>query len=413
MQNKIHPGAHGVALYILVSIGRLQELVPTLEQFHLGKIALLLAALGFLFNIKNISNKKPIKSKGLLNKTVLIFVGYSLLSITFSIWVSWSIQVFLNTILAQVILFYIVTYTSTSIKTVRYYLSVFVFSAALLCYFMLTQKVVGRLSVSTTYDPNDLAMVMVVILPLAIINALLSRPIWKIYYVFISIAMMISILLTGSRGGFIGFILVLLYFIFVKIDPERRSRIHIAAWKKVLGILIVFFVVFNFIPENTVKRLYSLESIGKDYNVTASTGRIAIWKRGLESMLSRPIGTGIGNFSTAEGERGGRYKASHNFILQVGVELGIVGLFIYFYFIKYSWRGLKAIQKNILEKEKREQTDLNEKFYLYYVYGLKASLIGFFITGMFLSAAYSAILFLLLASINSIYQLYVQKNEKI
>src|SRR5678815_3555338 len=78
-----------------------------------------------------------------------------------------------------------------------------------------------------------------------------------------------------------------------------------------------------------------------DYNRTDETGRVQIWKRGIGYMLSNPLlGVGAGNFPAAEGllspfaQRqqfgvGVRWSAAHNTLVQVGAELGVVGLVLF------------------------------------------------------------------------------------
>ena len=126
-----------------------------------------------------------------------------------------------------------------------------------------------------------------------------------------------------------------------------------------------------------------------DYNHTAETGRLQIWRRGMGYMVDNPLfGVGPGNFATAEGtlspiaERqqygiGVRWNAPHNSFVQMGAELGFPGLALYIAIIVSAFRGLKRAG------------DFSP--------ALSASLVGFVVGSFFLSLAYAEMLYTLIA----------------
>jgi O-antigen ligase len=140
-----------------------------------------------------------------------------------------------------------------------------------------------------------------------------------------------------------------------------------------------------------------------DYNRTEETGRLQIWSRGIGYMLANPLfGVGPSNFQSAEGtlspyaERqqfgvGVRWNAAHNSYIQVGAELGLVGLALFVAVIASALVGLHRarLPADAGDGPRDRRRQLNEV--------LTASLIGFVVGAFFLSLAYSDMLYTLVA----------------
>ena len=123
-----------------------------------------------------------------------------------------------------------------------------------------------------------------------------------------------------------------------------------------------------------------------------------MWKQGLAILATHPWGVGIAAYETAEGlSHGGKGKWStaHNSFLQIGVELGVLGLICFIVIFKKIISGLKEA-RSIME---RMSTPLGEQITAQsqLALALEISLWGFLVTGFFLSQAYSALLYIVLA----------------
>ena len=77
--------------------------------------------------------------------------------------------------------------------------------------------------------------------------------------------------------------------------------------------------------------------------------RLAIWDAGWRMFLDHPIlGVGAGQFPTAygtvySGKSHVAWMQPHNLFLQVTCELGLVGLFIFGYFVKHVGRAIREV----------------------------------------------------------------------
>src|SRR2546426_10825007 len=138
-------------------------------------------------------------------------------------------------------------------------------------------------------------------------------------------------------------------------------------------------------------------------NFTEESGRIEVWRRGVGYMLQSPIlGVGPDNFQTAEGRLspfanrqqlgiGVRWNAAHNSFIQIGAELGIPGLVLFVAVIASAFGALSRSGGNegALAGAGQSHRQLTQ--------ALTASLLGFVIGSLFLSLAYSEVLYMLIA----------------
>jgi len=381
---RLHPAAYGVMLYILVGVGRLPELFTVLQYLYLGKLAIIISAIGMVMYKGGV---KPDTSDSIIFKRTQLFFLLCVLSVPTSIWISYSITYLTGTILFAYLFIWFVIRSAVNSKTFNVYISTLIIAAVILTYKTLTLSMSGRLSVGSSYDPNDLAQVLITILPLVLYRVYTSKFKTQMTYIAILAAMLFAILLTGSRGGLLGLIAVSSYLV-VKLSNSAASL-----FKIVFILVIGVFFVAMMAPQSTVDRYYSMFSLEDDYNTTSEKGRLAIWGRGIDTMIARPIGVGVGAFEAAEGKAGGRYKAAHNAYIQIGVELGWLGITVFFLILWNCFKVLKQIHLDVQGSE----VDESIRHYGLLSIILRASFIGFMTTGFFLSSGYASLLYGLIA----------------
>ncbi|MBU3914715.1 O-antigen ligase family protein, partial [bacterium] len=202
------------------------------------------------------------------------------------------------------------------------------------------------------------------------------------------LTLLFAFILTVSRGGFIGLISIALLILFK--DSTRSWGVKLL----ILGILVIAFV--QFAPESYWERIRTIFTYEQDYNVTSKYGRKALWLNGLDLMLENPVtGVGAGAIVTgigySYGNEGGKWMTVHNSFIQIGAELGIGGFILFILLILTSIRSLKRL------RVKYAQSSGEFHDHLWLATALEVSLWGFCITSMFLSAAYFAMFYFLIA----------------
>jgi putative inorganic carbon (hco3(-)) transporter len=180
-------------------------------------------------------------------------------------------------------------------------------------------------------NPNDLATSLDLALPLAIALALWNRGMKRLFYFACSMALGLAVVMTFSRGGFLGLLAIALFYVF-KLARRKAGAIALIA-----GSMTLLFAVA---PGGYGSRLSSILHADQDETGSSQT-RIDLLTRSTELMVSHPIvGLGLGNFHIYSiGE-----QRAHNAYLEIGAELGLVGLIAYLIILFNPFRYLRKIE---------------------------------------------------------------------
>ncbi len=173
------------------------------------------------------------------------------------------------------------------------------------------------------FDPNELALMMVLSIPLSLYLGVLSqrRPVVWVYRIQLVLAAA-TILLTASRGSFVAFIAAMIFIpATFRRWTDRQKSIFI-----VVALMTAWFAVW-LVPASSWKRIATIQD-----EVAHGTlnDRAVIWKAGAEIFREHPVlGVGAGAFSTVVRHTIGTPYVAHNTFLSIIVEQGLVGFGIF------------------------------------------------------------------------------------
>jgi len=119
-----------------------------------------------------------------------------------------------------------------------------------------------------------------------------------------------------------------------------------------------------------------------DPHEVSAFGRISAWINGLSLLKSHPL-FGIGYLSFQTYNSG---VAAHSAIIQCLAELGLIGYFVWLTLLYSSISGLTKFEKRCALSPYRKYANI-----------LQLSFAGFIVSALFLSMAYSATLYILVA----------------
>jgi putative inorganic carbon (HCO3(-)) transporter len=375
--------------YIVLAIGRVSELVPWLNQIPLVKMVFVLLIISAMRHREDLASVTW-KSIPPAKLTVLL-MGIITVSIVFSVLRSATFALITNFLPLVAITLLLTIKASRGWTLVKTMLHGNVFAACILTIAAFSTSAAGRAGNSSNYDPNDFAFVMVGLLPLMATFGIISRGAKRLLYFGLAASLALAILLTQSRGGFLGLIFDIIAMTFLLPFASRGqlqfriSKSQVIARAVLLALIGV--VGWQSLPGTARDRLATITALGSDYNLNiAEGGRLAIWARNLPYVLHRPWGYGAGTFETVDGLfGGGRYQAPHNTYLQVLVELGVPGFALFIAVILYSLRYLYVPVDTEPENDKGAAPDEPRAFSR----GLAIGLIGLCISGFFLSELYA------------------------
>lgn len=391
------PGAaeYGFWFFLAIAVGRVNQLIPGLSSLPLAKLAIAIAGAAFLLEKKRPLPALSTDGRRLLRTGIGIACLAALLT-PISIWPGSSVHFVLYELPPLVASVAIGCSMRRSWKSLRGTLAVL-----LLCGFVLGAMAVlyhghGRADDGNTeYDPNDLAYVLVTVVPLGLAFFSLSKSrIRKILYAVVTVISVAALLLTESRGGLLGFVAVLILTVLLPIgvapvgSSDKRLRGARASLAAVLVIAAAGWVIWGQLPRSAQERYMTLLHINHDYNsdLTDVGGRESIWMRGVHAFVARPIGYGPQTYQMVDLRFGGTFKAPHNSYLEALVELGPLGLALLLRAYLLALRALQRTRSSMLAGS-GQSTEQLERAVL--ARALQYGVMGNMVSGFFLSDSYS------------------------
>jgi O-antigen ligase len=217
-------------------------------------------------------------------------------------------------------------------------------------------------------NPNDLALHLVTMVPIAVALAFARRgALTKMVYGLCGALFVAGVVVTFSRGGFLGLVAgagVMAWKL------GRRNRVIVAA---LMAVTLVVFIAAA--PGDYGLRITSM--FGGDVTGSADARRDLLWRSVLVALRYPLFGVGLGNFYF----RGAHDQVSHNAYTQVASEMGLAAFVIYVMFMVTPLRRLRQIERETLPEKDRAS------FY-YLSVGLQASLVGYMVSSFFASVAH-------------------------
>lgn len=213
-------------------------------------------------------------------------------------------------------------------------------------------------------NPNDLALHLVTMIPISVALFLGSRgPLKKSLYLACSLLMMIGMVSTFSRGGFLGFVCVIAFLAW---KVARRNRV-------IFGVVALTVVILAVALAPGAYRS-RLTTTGDD-SALARTDEL---KRSILVASRHPLfGVGMDNYILYSNTN----KATHNAYTQVAADMGLVAFLLYVWFLVTPFNRLRRI-------EAATRTSKRQPPVYYLAIGLQASLVGYMVVSFFASVAY-------------------------
>lgn len=389
-----------LAATVLTAVWRVQDLFPALAPFHLPAL-MLLALLGLLVISPREHLRLVYASRTTVMRGVLVLIALALISIPLSLWKGSSLDFFVRNLLPAVLLAFAAAAASYTVADARRIAAIQLGGAVLYAVVILTRYEIGpggRLGGLVHYDANDLGLLLVCVLPLALFFVGNGQTLLRRLLAVSAVALfLLTIIKTGSRGAFLALVAVTIYLLF------RYSTVHWGRRVSIVAGAVALFLVSTGAQYRTA--MATILTPRSDYNWVgnAEGGRMAVWTRGMQYMMDRPLtGVGLNAFPIAEGtlspladrqmfSRGVRWSAAHSSYVQIGAELGVLALVVFIAMLLAALLMAGRLARDAALRGERGVAALAR--------AQGAGLVGFIVAGAFLSHAYSPILLLALGTI--------------
>ena len=387
------PGAPGSsvpfwALMTFTSILLLapQNFLPVLVPF---RIALLAAAVGIILHLADrFLHGQPFM---IYTREVWItagIVGWAILTVPLSYWPGGSVSFLLDFYFKTLAIFWLLINTVTTLSRLRQV----AWGLSLMGVPLAATGVMNFLSGSfvqaggevrrivgydapLTENPNDLALMLNLILPLSVALFLMNRkPVLRGILLGIIALEVMGVIVTFSRAGFLALATTFVMYVWkLRKRPERSWAVAAL----VLGLLCI-----PLLPSSYIDRLSTITDITSD-PTGSSQARWSDTVSAVSFVARNPIiGAGVGvNGLALNQERGPLWRVIHNVYLEYAVELGIPGLILFLLLLVACLESAAFVQ--------RRSAGVGTFRELFCVAeGIQISLIGFAVAGLFHPGGY-------------------------
>jgi len=385
--------------YLFLEYARPQDLLPFLSVLHLPGIVVLLLAFYIIF---------PGKIQGREKQTTLFLFLLSLMVIHGPIAVNnfWALLIFTSMVMNFVVFLSLIRYVDHPDKyrrLVKLWLGIHVILATV------GIAKAGRGIGGFLADENDFCMTLNMIIPFSFFLALHASRKNKLYYILLTCLFLFVIILSQSRGGFVGLIAA---FMYCWLRTKRKIFTGF-----LIGVLAVFAILVA--PSSYWNEVRSITEEGTEQGTGEE--RIYTWGIAWHMFLDNPVmGVGQGNFPWVFGKyekevtgsdeafhgRSVAGRAAHSIYFTMLPELGIIGTCIFIAMILNMVKDLKTI-KTRTSHQKSPVPNVNYSYYYSLALALEGALVAYLVSGAFISILYYPNLWVLMGFIISLKRIVV------
>jgi len=252
-------------------------------------------------------------------------------------------------------------------------------------------------------DQNDLALAMNILFPITLFLAIGEKSsITKYFYYMLTGIFLTTIVLSNSRGGFVGLVAVM-FFVWFKTPVNRIKSTFI--------ILTILIGMLAFAPSSFWEEMQTIEQGTQE---TTAASRIYLWQIAIREFMDHPlIGVGVNNYGVwlpdyvkptdtlVDGNQITGFtraygRVCHSIYFTLLSELGIVGVILYSLSIYWFFKELRFVNKNLVLSP-LINTEMSSKDKMLHrsiikcnslSLGLMAGMIGFLTSGAFITVLY-------------------------
>lgn len=384
-------GFIGLMAFTAILFLRPQDHVPILAPLHLAEIAAIVGLVAMASD--RLRRGLPITRLTPELIGVIAVGGTILFSVPFSVWPGGSVATFTDLYMKVLLIFVLMVNTLTTRKRVEQFTWMIVLTSGYIAFRAVFDYARGlnliendrvRGAVGGIFrNPNDLALNMVAVLPLAVLVMLCATGRFRrLVAAGCGLLMIGTIIASHSRSGSVGLVAMLLM---LGIYLLRRKP------ALVLSGVVVVALALPMAPASYWHRLSSIADGSQDATGSREARRILL-REGWAAFVTHPLtGVGAGQFKNyAPENRTEAWRETHNVLLQVAAEMGVFGLMAFGFLLAraaLAGREVRRLTKRAtalgaITRHEAERFDAHAG-------ALAAALAGWFVCALFASVAYS------------------------
>jgi hypothetical protein len=365
-----------------------QNIIPALRPLRLGMLAAGTGLLAML--VDRLGRGLPITLVTREIKVAGCLLAWAVITIPLSYWPGGSVNLLLDQYLKTLAIFLLIANAVSSVRRLRQVAWALTLMTAPIAVKGMenflsgvyvhdgvgeaVKRIVGY-EAPLTQNPNDLALLLNLILPLtAALFLITPSPALRAVLFGIAALQVVGIVVTFSRAGFLTFATTLAATVLT--TSRRLDRRW--AW----GLLILVMVFTPLLPDDYVKHLFTIADVNTDPTGSAQ-GRWEQQVAAVGYVLNHPlVGAGIGQNILALNEvLGPAWLMVHSVYLQYAIDLGLPGLILFLLLFVGSVRSASRAAR--LAADRPGARDLSVL-----ANGIRTSLLAFAVAAFFSPVAY-------------------------
>ncbi len=385
----------GIAFAALVAFTVILLLSPQawFPILKVVRIALLSAGIAIAAHVvERTIHRQPVTPVAPEIGVVLALVAWSVITIPMSVWPGGSMRLLTDQYLKAIAFFWLLSTVVTTAPRMRVLAWALVLCSIPLATtgvknylfgdHLLATGVSGFTRISgymggsgLTSNPNDLALMLNLLIPIAGALALNERGFKRSVAVAAMLIAIAGVVVTFSRAGFLTLAATFVMFLAVL---ARRKAPGLA-----IGLLLLAMFAPLLMPSGYMDRLSTITDIEADKTGSAQ-GRWQDFKVATDLVIESPlVGAGLGNDAIVLNKERGQetWRSVHNAYLQYAVDLGIPGVLLFAWLHLMCLRSARAV-------EKRAANDPSMRDLANLAAGVQMALVGFFVAALFHPIAY-------------------------
>lgn len=357
-----------------------QTYVPALAPFRPALLVILIGVLAYVSD--RWARGLPIVE---WNREIGLITGLGVLAaftIPFSLWPGGSVGV-LSDFAKTVAIFLLLSHVVTTMARLRLAAWLLTWMAIGLGLFALYNFMTGAMidqganqdrlvgnEGALTKNPNDLALMVNLLLPLTVGLFLASKETWQRMVLLTAVGVeAATVVLTYSRGGAVTLAVIVLAYLWKLRRRPERTFIYVGLLAAVLALPLL--------PSSYFDRMSTITNVQADRTGSAQE-RISDMIIAGKTILANPIiGAGMGMNMLVMREARGGWLGVHNVYLEHAIDLGLIGLGIFLVLLWSCLRVVADIQRTA------SSPDL-----VFFAQGLQVSLMAYATAAMFHPVSY-------------------------
>jgi len=391
-------------VYLYFYCSRIPEMLP---WFHIG---LLLQPILLIGMVMTGTTKAMFRTD--IGRLMTAFTIWVMICVPFSTWRGGSTNIFLLSLQALGLMFFMAAFIRTleDCYRVMYVVALAVATISVLSFIRGGGARIGDPRVGlgagtdqTLGDANLLALYLIIGLPFVWYSTTWKRGFVKLGLMLSFIPVLAAFSRTGSRMGLLALAAGMLFFL-VFASTSQRAFI-------ILGGMVALVLAVTMLPQKITERFTTLfhpSSKASEEAAASAEARKAMFWRSIQITLEHPlVGVGPGEFMDAEAKedmalgKRGMWHYTHNAYTELSSETGIPGMMIFLIAMWRSYKGLSSYRSRFPNLQVRRAALAVQMCVL-------IAAIGAF----FLSIAYSGILYAVMG-IAAAFQLAAAKQYKL